>query len=235
MIWGQDECAFQQHRYSPKQWVGPDGARAILPKSDGYLMMVSAFQSREYGFGWKLTAQELDMVNAKRQGVVSVDKDAALEVTGKSSKDRLLSTPFLRHFDPGQSFDGYWTYSHMAVQTEDCMDCLKVLLPAFDHLLLFDYSSGHSKKRVNGLDANAMSKNYGGNQSRLRDAPIYQEEGILGPFPWKLSVGDVQKMVFLDTDDGPFWLSPTEKVAKRFDTTRENAEETRDKTKAMMN
>ena len=234
IIWGQDECAFQQHRYSVKQWVGPDGTRAILPKSDGYLMMVSAFQSREIGFGWKLTDQELHMVNTKRDIEEYVDKEAALEVTGKATKDRLTSTPFLRVFDPGQNQDGYWTYNHMAVQTEDCMDCLKVLLPGFDHLLLFDYSSGHNKKRVNGLDANSMSKYYGGNQSTLRDAPIYQEEGILGPFPQKLSVGDVQKMVFQDTDDGPFWLSPGEREAKRVDSTRENAEETRDKTKAVL-
>lgn len=234
MIWGQDECAFQQHRYSPKQWIGPDGTRSILPKSDGYLMMVSAFQSRELGFAWKLSAQELELVNRQRENEQYVDKEAALEVTGKSTKDRLLSTPFIRVFDPGQSFDGYWSYSHMAVQTEDCMDCLKVLLPGFDHLLLFDYSSGHSKKRVNGLDANAMSKSYGGTQSRLRDARIYQEEGILGPFPRKLAVGDVQDMVFRETDDGPFWLSPTERLAKRLDSTRENTEEVREKTKAML-
>jgi hypothetical protein len=234
MIWGQDECAFQQHRYSPKQWVGPDGTRAILPKSDGYLMMISAFQSREMGFAWKLTHEELERVNNKRQNEEYVDQEAAIDVTGKSTKDRLSSTPFVRVFDPGQSFDGYWSYSHMAVQTEDCMDCLKVLLPGFDHLLLFDYSSGHSKKRVNGLDVNAMAKNYGGNQSRLRDATIYQEEGILGPFPRKLSVGDVQEMVFRETDDGPFWLSPAERVARRVDTTRENTEETREKTKAAL-
>ena len=68
IVWGQDECAFQQHRYSPKQWVGPDGTRAILPKLDGYLIMISAFQSRELGFGWEMTNEELGRVNAKRQG-----------------------------------------------------------------------------------------------------------------------------------------------------------------------
>ena len=234
IIWGQDECAFQQHRYGTKQWVGPDGTRTILPKSDGYLMMVSAFQSRDMGFAWKLSAEELELVNNKRTNEQYVDTEAAIEVTGKSTKDRLSSTPFIRVFDPGQNQDGYWTYSHMAVQTEDCMDCLKVLLPGFDHLLLFDYSSGHNKKRINGLDANDMSKGYGGTQSRLREAPIYQEEGILGPFPRKLSVGDVQQMVFHETDDGPFWLSPTERLSKKYDATRENTEETCEKTKAML-
>lgn len=79
-----------------------------------------------------------------------------------------------------------------------------------------------------------MSKGYGGNQSRIRNAEIYQEEGILGPFPRKLSVGDVQSMVFRETDDGPFWLGPTERMAKRFDTIKENTKETREKTKAAL-
>jgi hypothetical protein len=111
---------------------------------------------------------------------------------------------------------------------------LTVLFPGFDHLLLFDYSSGHSKKRVNGLDVTAMKKGYGGTQSRLRPAPIYQEEGILGPFPRKLAVGDIQRMVFQPTDEGPFWMSPEERHAKRFDSARPNTQETREKTKAVL-
>lgn len=63
----------------------------------------------------------------KRQNEEYEDKEAAVEVTRKSTKDRLLSTPFIRVFDPGQALDGYCSYNHMAVQTEDCMDCLKVL------------------------------------------------------------------------------------------------------------
>jgi hypothetical protein len=234
IVWGQDECAFQQHRYSPKQWVATDGTRAILPKSDGYLLMVSAFQCREFGFGYPLTDEELERVNAKRLGEKYVDEEAAIDLTGRPFKDRLTSTPFLRLFDPGQNFDGYWSYSHMAVQTEDCMDCLQVLLPNFDHVLLFDYSSGHSKKRSNGLDANSMTKGYGGTQSTMRPAEIYQEEGILGPFPRKLQVGDIQQMVFSSTDVGPFWMTPAERESKRMDTTRGNTEVTREKTKAML-
>ena len=110
MIWGQDECAFQQHRYSPKQWVGPDGTRAILPKSDGYLMMVSAFQSRDLGFAWQLSEEQLQMVNSNRLNDEYVDKEAALDVTGRTTKDQLASTPFVRVFDPGQAQDGYWTW-----------------------------------------------------------------------------------------------------------------------------
>ena len=46
-------------------------------------MMVSAFQSREFGFGWKLTDQQLEVVNTTREREEYVDKEAALEVTGK--------------------------------------------------------------------------------------------------------------------------------------------------------
>jgi hypothetical protein len=34
----------------PRQWVGPQGQRPLLPKSDGMSLMLSAFQSRETGF-----------------------------------------------------------------------------------------------------------------------------------------------------------------------------------------
>ena len=62
-------------------------------------------------------------MNRKSQNENYVVVEAALvEVTGKSIKDQLLSTPFIRVFDLGQNLDGYWWiyYSHMAVQqTED--------------------------------------------------------------------------------------------------------------------
>jgi hypothetical protein len=41
-------------------------------------------------------------------------------------------------------------------------------------------------------------------------------------------------MVFQETDEGPFWLSPVERMAKKFDSTRPNTEETREKTKTAL-
>jgi hypothetical protein len=50
-------------------------------------------------------------------------------------------------------------YSHIAIQFEDCVDCLKVIYPQFDFVVLFDHSQGHAKaKFANGLDAYSMNK-----------------------------------------------------------------------------
>lgn len=42
---GQDECIFKQNSYLNRQWVLPDGTKALVLKSDGYGIMISAFQS----------------------------------------------------------------------------------------------------------------------------------------------------------------------------------------------
>jgi hypothetical protein len=44
-------------------------------------------------------------------------------------------------YDQGK--EGYWTYDHMAVQFEDCVDCIKTLFPQFDSIWQFDHSCGH--------------------------------------------------------------------------------------------
>lgn len=46
IIVGQDECVFQKYLLKTRQWVGPSGERALLPKTYGYGVMVSVFQSR---------------------------------------------------------------------------------------------------------------------------------------------------------------------------------------------
>ena len=63
IIFGQDESVFSQFSFNGKQWVSPDGKRAILPKSNGMGIMISAFQSREFGFGLELTPQQLKAIN----------------------------------------------------------------------------------------------------------------------------------------------------------------------------
>jgi hypothetical protein len=51
MIFGQDESVYSQFLLGNRQWVGPQGQRPLLPKTDGLSLMVSALQSRETGFG----------------------------------------------------------------------------------------------------------------------------------------------------------------------------------------
>jgi hypothetical protein len=48
MIIGQDES---EYLLQSKTWVGPKGQQPLLPKSKGNAYMLSAFVSREVGFG----------------------------------------------------------------------------------------------------------------------------------------------------------------------------------------
>ena len=43
IIIGQDECVIRQYSFSSKTWHGKDGEKKLLPKSDGYSIMISAF------------------------------------------------------------------------------------------------------------------------------------------------------------------------------------------------
>ena len=76
---GQDECIVKQFIFCHKQWVGPNGERPLLPKDEGQGVMLSAFTSLEFGFGFKmLTDNELAIVNDKGDGTFYSDKDAAI-------------------------------------------------------------------------------------------------------------------------------------------------------------
>ena len=125
MVFGQDECVFNQYLISSRQWVGPDGQRALLPKSDGLSLMMSAFQSRETGFGMNLSRIQLDEINESRRGKNYVDVDAAMAIHGQAMKKDLKSSPFTIYFELGANNEGYWTFNHMAIQFEDCVDCLR--------------------------------------------------------------------------------------------------------------
>ncbi len=59
MMIGQDESVFRQYSFSRKCRFGPGGETKLLPNSDRYSKMVSAFVSWEFGMGIKLTKEEL--------------------------------------------------------------------------------------------------------------------------------------------------------------------------------
>ena len=217
MVFGQDECVFNQFLLSGKQWVGAEGQRALLPKTEGMSLMLSAFQSRETGFGMKLSALQLDEINEMRRGKNYVDIDAAIAVNGQATKKDLKESPFVVYFELGSNNEGYWTYNHMAIQFEDCVDCLKVAYPHFDFAFLFDHSQGHAKKLPNGLDAYSMNKGFGGVQPQMRESTIKQHNGYLGSHPLTINVGEIQSFTFKSTDDGPFWMSPDQRELNRHD------------------
>jgi hypothetical protein len=140
MIFGQDESAYSQFLFGNRQWVGPKGQRPLLPKTNGLSIMVSAFQSWETGFGVDIDRIQMDEINAARTGQCYADKEAAMAIKGQATKKDLTQSPFVVYFELGANNEGYWTYNHMAIQFEDCLDCLKVLYPHFDFAFLFDHS-----------------------------------------------------------------------------------------------
>ena len=50
------------------------------------------------------------------------DETAAIELLGSASKSNLLESPCIRIIEHGKNKDEYWSYKHMIVQLEDCID-----------------------------------------------------------------------------------------------------------------
>jgi hypothetical protein len=63
----------------------------------------------------------------------------------------------------------------MALQLEDIVDCLKIIRPGVDFVFLFDHSQGHARKQDGALDANDMSRSFGGVQPKIRNTIIIDE------------------------------------------------------------
>ena len=218
IIFGHDECIYKQYLLTKKAWTLPSGEKQLVPKDEGQGIMISALQSREFGFGLPLTEEQLKVVNDARVGEHYKDAEAAKKYKGGTLKGKLHTSPFIVEFEYGASNEGYWNYERMVLQLEDCIDVVKILWPQYDYLFLFDHSCGHDKQRADGLNAENMLRGYGGKQALLRDTTIEQEEGCLGPKIGRtLNVGDVQSFIFKPTDEGPFYLNAQEREMKRQD------------------
>ena len=233
IIFGQDESIYRQYQSNKKRWFLPDGLGCLLPKEQGQGIMYSSFVSRDFGYGMKITEEDLERINNKREFEHYSDCDSAKDVlNGSTKKEKLTTSPFIRTFEYGKNREGYWTYSHMMLQFEDIMDCLTVLFgDKYQYLFYFDNSSGHNKARPDGLCVNNMNKKYGGAQVHLHDTVI-KDETYLGEFEVqnKLKVNDVQKFVFGDNDDGPFYLPAEERILNKFDRPVPNETITKDLT-----
>ena len=82
MLIGQDESTYHQYVFSSKQWKGPSGRSFIQPKGDGEILMLSGFQSREFGLGLRtlLTEDVLSAVNGLRKGTKYKSEESAMLV-----------------------------------------------------------------------------------------------------------------------------------------------------------
>ena len=57
-----------------------------MPKDDGIGVMISAFTSRELGFGFWLSPEMLELINIRRKGKIYSDEQAAITLYGDSLK-----------------------------------------------------------------------------------------------------------------------------------------------------
>ena len=83
---GQDKCIFKQYLLVKKQWVLPDGTTAGNPKEEDMGIMLSSFCSRDFGYGFKLSVEQLAIVNQYRDGKDYIDEESALEVLKSKQK-----------------------------------------------------------------------------------------------------------------------------------------------------
>ena len=95
MIIGQDECVFSQFLLKSKMWIGPNKETPLLPKSEGEGRMLSAMQSRDFGFGLPMTDDQLAQANAMRTNRHYIDTVAAMEVYQSLLKPPLITSPFI--------------------------------------------------------------------------------------------------------------------------------------------
>ena len=63
--------------------------------------MISAFQSRAFGFGMPAMEEQLRKVNEVRKGQHYQDKKAAMKYLGSSKKGALRVSPFIIEFEYG--------------------------------------------------------------------------------------------------------------------------------------
>ena len=70
----------QAIHFSPKLWTGTNGETLLIPKDEGIGIMISAFQSREFdfGFAWDdISDADMNRINDFRADKSYMDKDAA--------------------------------------------------------------------------------------------------------------------------------------------------------------
>ena len=136
IIVGQDESVFKQYSFGRRCWFGPNGEAELIPKTDGYSQMVSAFVSRSFGVGLQLNEEELARVNERRRSERwghYTEKKAAMEIYGSTKKKMITDKlTLVQFFDLGINEEGYWNYFHMALQIEDAFDVLSINFPEYD-------------------------------------------------------------------------------------------------------
>jgi hypothetical protein len=96
VVFGQDEAIYRSTSLCPHTWT-IDGQSPLRTKGSGRAIMVSAIMSREFGFGFALTLQELAAINLSRTGKQYADEESATALFGDANKTKLTESPFIRY------------------------------------------------------------------------------------------------------------------------------------------
>ena len=116
-------------------------------------------------------------INRMCEGEHYFDKEAAQDIFCSTGMSSCTPSPFVHVFLFGGT-NGYWTGSHTIIQVEGSIDCLRVALSMqCETAFLFDHSSGHAKKRLNGLCVMNMTKG-----KAMRPIMIKQTDDYIGPY-----------------------------------------------------
>lgn len=211
---GQDEVIFRSSQLNDYCW-SISGEQTMRSKGLGEGQMVSGMTSREFGFGLTINDAQLAEINRTRATQEYKDKEAAEYLLGTAAKKNspLKSSPFTRILNYGKGKDGYWSYNHMVLQIEDCIDCMQVLFPEpnnptrckYDLVFELDHSSGHNADRKDGLTTTSsqLNSSWGGKQRFMRESTLTAEDIGSVEHPRALKVGDIQFMHFRPGDLPP--------------------------------
>ena len=111
IIYGHDETVVKSNIFSSRCWHNPSGAGELLPKSDGYSLMISALTSRVDGLGARITEQQLVEINESRENgewCEYISINSAIEVYGTTKKQALTSKhSLIQYFELDVQNEGY--------------------------------------------------------------------------------------------------------------------------------
>jgi hypothetical protein len=122
-------------------------------------------------------------------------------------------------FDHGKNQEGYLNNAQITNQAEDVIDILHGLFPNHDLKFHEDNSSGHTKKRKDGLNVNVMNFGWGGKQPYMR--PSQLTDGSIGhrQHPHQYQDGHTRSFHFdlpREEEREPWYLSDEEREARKY-------------------
>ena len=111
---------------SPKLWTDTGEETLSVYKDEGIRIMISGFQSREFGFGFSwddLSNTNMKRINDFRAEKSYMDKYAANILRNGGALKKYLpreDNPFVVLFEYGNSDNrkGYWSYEYLVIKME---------------------------------------------------------------------------------------------------------------------